>query len=93
MRDQQRTPIAADIKRVMREKAALGQRTFALTADVSEAHRQIPIAECDWRYLGCLVKVAGAVNINKVGAFGYLHPPHVGGPVWPQRWVVSHNTW
>ena len=43
IRDQERSPIAADLKRAMREKAARGERTFALTADVKEAHRQIPI--------------------------------------------------
>ena len=49
IRDQERSPIAAVLKRAMREKARVGERTFALTADVSEAHRQVPIAECDWR--------------------------------------------
>ena len=43
IRDQERAPITADLKRVMREKARLGEKTFALTADVAEAHRQIPI--------------------------------------------------
>ena len=43
LRDQERSPIAADLKRAMREKATLGVRTFALTADVKEAHRQVPI--------------------------------------------------
>ena len=41
IRDQERGPIAADLKRVMREKSRVGVPTFALTADVSEAHRQI----------------------------------------------------
>ena len=43
IRDQHRAPVAADLKRVMREKAKLGEKTFALTADVAEGHRQIPI--------------------------------------------------
>ena len=34
IRDQERAPVAADLKRVMRERARLGERTFALTADV-----------------------------------------------------------
>ena len=62
MRDQERAPIAADIKRLMREKSRVGEKTFALSADVSEAHRQIPIAECDWGLLGCRVKPGGAVR-------------------------------
>ena len=43
VRDQERSPIAADIKRILREKNRAGLRTFALTADVAEAHRQVPI--------------------------------------------------
>ena len=70
LRDQERAPIAADIKRLMREKSRVGEKTFALSADVSEAHRQIPIAECDWRFLGCRVKPGGAVYVNTVGTFG-----------------------
>ena len=44
IRDQERGPIAADLKRVMRGKSRVGVPTFASTADVSEAHRQNPIA-------------------------------------------------
>ena len=40
-RDQEKGSIAADLKRVMREKSRVGVPTFTLTADVSEAHRQI----------------------------------------------------
>ena len=47
IRDQERSPIAADLKRATRVKARVGERIFALAADVSEAHRQVPIAECD----------------------------------------------
>ena len=43
VRDQERAPIAADIKRIMREKSLTNEPTFALTADVSEAHRQVPM--------------------------------------------------
>ena len=39
LRDQERAPVAADPKRLMREKAGLGQVTFGLTADVKEVHR------------------------------------------------------
>ena len=35
IRDQERSPIAADLERAMKEKAELDQPTFALTADVS----------------------------------------------------------
>ena len=70
IRDQERAPVAADLKRVMREKARLGEKTFALTADVAEAHRQNPIHPRDWHLQGCQVEVGGDVYINKVGTFG-----------------------
>ena len=70
IRDQERAPIAADLKRAMREKSKIGQKTFALTADVAEAHRQEPIAEKDWYLLGCQVQPGSTVYVNKVGTFG-----------------------
>ena len=70
LRDQERSPIAPDIKRVMREKARIGERPFALTADVKEAHRQVSIDPCDWHLLGCQVIPGSSVYINKVGTFG-----------------------
>ena len=70
LRDQERSPIAADLKRAMREKATLGVRTFALTADVKEAHRQVPIHPRDWHLLGCRVEAGADVYINTVGTFG-----------------------
>ena len=71
LRDQERAPIAADLlKRTMWEKAKLEELTFALTADVSEAHRQVPIHPDDWHLLGCQVIPGGEVLINTVGTFG-----------------------
>ena len=66
IRDQERAPIAADLKRAMREKWRLKERTFSLTADVSEAHRQVPIAPQDWHLLGCQVR-----PINHVRKHGW----------------------
>ena len=70
VRDQERSPIASDLKRAMREKAELGQPTFALTADVSEAHRQVPIHPSNWRFLGCQISKGSSVYVNTVGTFG-----------------------
>ena len=70
VRDQQRGLIAADLKRLMSEKSKTGEPTFALTADVTEAHRQIPIAEQDWHLLGCQVQPGGEIFVNTVGTFG-----------------------
>ena len=70
LRDQERAPIASDLKRSMREKARIGELTFALSADVTEAHRQVPIHPDDWHLLGCQVSPGGDVFINTVGTFG-----------------------
>ena len=70
LRDQERAPIAADLKRSMREKSRIGELTFALSADVTEAHRQVPIHPDDWHLLGCQVSPGGDVFINTVGTFG-----------------------
>ena len=63
-------PIAADLKRAMREKAKLDELTFALTADVTEAHTQVPIHPDDWHYLACRVVPGGKVFVNTAGMFG-----------------------
>ena len=70
IRNQEQPPIATDLKRAMREKAELGQPTFALTADVSEAHRQVPVHPSDWHFLGCQVTKSSTVYVNTVGTFG-----------------------
>ena len=70
IRDQERAPVAADLKRVVRENARLGERAFALAADVAEVHRQIPIHPRDWHLLGCQIEAGGDVYINKIGTFG-----------------------
>ena len=70
IRDQERAPIAADVKRVLREKAKQGEPTFALTADISEAHRQVPIDARDWHYMGCQVTSGSEVYVHTVGTFG-----------------------
>ena len=54
----------------MRGKTELGQPTFALTTDVSEAHRQVPAHPSDWHFLGCQVTKNPTVFVNTVGTFG-----------------------
>ena len=70
MRDQERGPIAADVKRFLREKARHELPSFELTADVTEAHRQVPIDPQDWHFLGAQIHPGGWVYVNKVGTFG-----------------------
>ena len=54
----------------MRDKADVQQPTFALTADVSEAHRQVPVHPSDWKFLVCREEKGGPVYVNTVGTFG-----------------------
>ena len=70
LRDQERAPVASDLKRCMRVKARTGEQTFSLTADVAEAHRQVPVDRRDWHLLGCQVEAGGDVFINAVRTFG-----------------------
>ena len=70
IRDQERAPIAADVKRHLREKASLETPTFALAADISEAHRQVPIDPCDWHFLGCQITAGSDVYVHTFGTFG-----------------------
>ena len=67
IRDQKRSPIAADLKRAMKEKTELGKSTFALTADVSEAHRQVPVHLSDWKFLCCQIANGSTVYVDHGG--------------------------
>ena len=69
IRDQERSPVASNLKRFMREKARRGEQTFSLTADVTEAHRQVPVDKGDCHLLGCQVEAGGDVYIDTVGTF------------------------
>ena len=46
------------------------ERTVALTADVSEAHRQVPPAPETGTYSGGEEHAGGAMSVNIVGTFG-----------------------
>ena len=74
----------------MREKPQQGQPTFALTADVSEAHRQIPIHPSGGRFLGCQVSKGSTV-------YGHmdleLRQHHITGTELVRRLAESRSTW
>ena len=76
VRDQERAPVASDLKLVMRENAKRGERTLALVADVSEAHLEIRIAPTDWHVLRCQVRPAGPVFLCRLGTFGFAAASH-----------------
>ena len=70
IRDQERAPIAADLNRAMREKSEQEEKTFALTADVSEVHREVSIAPEDWHMFAFQVQEGPTLLVNTVGTFG-----------------------
>ena len=65
--NQDRGPIAADIERIKGEKSKSNEATFALTADATEAHREVAISRQDWHLQ---VQPGGDVFVNTVGTFG-----------------------
>ena len=69
IRDQERAPIAADLKRAMREESKHDEVTYALTAEVSEAHRQVPVHPQQWHLLGCQVLKGEDVFVNTAATF------------------------
>ena len=73
----------ADLKKNMGENSRLGVKTFVLTADVTEAHRQIPIDPRDWHLLGSQVSPGGPVHVNAVGTFGVASASHYRSRVAP----------
>ena len=60
----------------MREKARRSERTFALSANVSEAHRQVPVHPQDWHLLRCQVIAGSVVLIHTTGTFGVSSASH-----------------
>ena len=73
IRDQERAPVAADFKREMRETARLGEKTFALTADVAEAHRQIPISR---KEVTCTLTKSEPLELPPPRTTGHAQPQH-----------------
>ena len=89
----QGAPIAADVKRVLREKTKQEEPTFALTADISEAHRQVPIDAREWHFLGCQATPDSDVHVRTQSARSASHPPHNFGPRMLLQWDVSRGIW
>ncbi len=53
VRDKDRGPATADIKKVLGLQAMTKRRTLGITADVRDAHREIPVREADWKFQVC----------------------------------------
>ena len=69
VRDQDRSPAAPDIKRVLREMHQERLQHFGLKVDVKGAHRLVPIHPDDWHLLGCRSGPGMPVYINVAGTF------------------------
>ncbi len=68
-RDQDRCPVACDVRRVQREQA-LSRRAVGLALDVREAHRLPRIHPDDWKHQGCRSSLSPDLFIFTVGCFG-----------------------
>jgi hypothetical protein len=78
VRDQDETPLHEDLAAVLgAEEKYESSKFFALSFDVSKAHRRIPIAPCDWGLQACSILPPHAtpqddseVWLNMVGTYG-----------------------
>ncbi len=69
VRDQDRCPTAADVKRQQRCQGST-RRGLGLAVDVAEAHRLPRVHVDDWRFQGCRARDGGDVYVYVVGVFG-----------------------
>ena len=69
VRDQDRCPTAADVRRIQREQAT-HRRGVGLAADVKSAHRLPAVSPEDWHLQGCRAHTEGPVYVFTVGVFG-----------------------
>ena len=67
--DQLRYPAAGDLRTLMKERLALGVRSFGLVGDVHKAHRRIKIRPEDWGFQACQLRPE-TVWLNCVGTYG-----------------------
>ncbi len=70
VRDKERGPATADIKRVMRAQAEEGSRVVGMVADVKDAHRTVPVHEDDWAFQLCRAHPGGRIYAFRCGVFG-----------------------
>ncbi len=68
-RDQDRCPVASDVRRVQREQALTGP-ALGLALDVREAHRLPRVHPSDWTHQGCRSSLSSDLFIFTVGCFG-----------------------
>ena len=85
LRDQERSPVAGDIKRFMREKARVGEPTFGLTADI---RRLIG------RFLSTpLTGICSGLSWNQMERFSLTPWERLGSPQRPTGGAGSRQRW
>ncbi len=68
-RDQDRCPVAADVRRVQREQHGT-RGALGLALDVREAHRLPRVHPSDWEHQGCRSSLTSDLFVFVVGCFG-----------------------
>ena len=81
VRNQDRSPAAPDVKRVLWQLANQPGRKFGFQIDVKEAHRLIPVCPQDWHLLGCRGTCSGDVFVNTTRTFGVARDGYWWSPV------------
>ncbi len=71
VRDKDRGPATADVRRLLNLQARTGRRTLGITADVKDAHREVPVREQDWRLQVCRARPPpSSCYFFRCGVFG-----------------------
>ncbi len=68
-RDQDRCPVASDVRRVQREQST-SRGAWGLALDVREAHRLPRVHPLDWTHQGCRSSLSTDLFVFTVGCFG-----------------------
>jgi hypothetical protein len=79
VQDAEQCPSALDPQTAVREDEELSGPILSLVADVSKAHRRIPVHEQDWGRMACSIKprppeaslVDWDILVNTVGTYGF----------------------
>lgn len=62
---------------MVREALESKEGSFAVSADISSAHRLVKVRRCDWAYMACRADSnSSTVWVNRVGTFGISSAPY-----------------
>eukprot|EP00435_Cladocopium_sp_Y103_P002248 s5620_g1.t1 len=75
--DQLQCPGPQEVAAIVRESRETKEAPFAVSADISAAHRLVKIRRKDWAYMACRADSDSAtVWVNRVGTFGISSAPY-----------------